>query len=63
VRLSVFIPRNARVMMNAMRMGEFISLSRGEVEARLKLDTESPALKRGWEFWAREAGVGHLLED
>ena len=63
VRLSVFIPRNARVMMNAMRMGEFIALSRGEVEARLKLDTESPALKRGWEFWAREAGVGHLLED
>ena len=63
VRLSVFIPRNARVMMNAMRMGEFISLSRGEVEARLKLDTESPALKRGWEFWAREAGVGHLLEE
>ena len=48
VRLSVFIPRNARVMMNAMRMGEFVSLSRGEVEARLKLDTESPALLRGW---------------
>jgi HCOMODA/2-hydroxy-3-carboxy-muconic semialdehyde decarboxylase len=63
VRLSVFIPRNARVMMNAMRMGEFIALSEGEVQARLKLDTESPALKRGWEYWAREAGVGHLLED
>ncbi len=63
VRLSVFIPRNARVMMNAMRMGEFIALSQGEVEARLKLDTESPALLRGWEYWAREAGVGHLLED
>ncbi len=63
VRLSVFIPRNARVMMNAMRMGEFIALSQGEVDARLKLDTESPALLRGWEYWAREAGVGHLLED
>ena len=63
VRLSVFIPRNARVMMNAMRMGEFVSLSRGEVEARLKLDTESPALLRGWEYWAKEAGVGHLVGD
>jgi len=63
VRLSVFIPRNARVMMNAMRMGDFIALSEGEVQARLKLDTESPALKRGWEYWAREAGVGHMLDD
>ncbi len=61
VRLSVYVPRNARVMMNAMRLGEYISLSRGEIEARLKLDTESPAMKRGWELWAREAGVGHLL--
>ena len=61
VRLAVFIPRNARVMMAAMRMGDFISLSPGEIAARSRLDTESPALLRGWEFWAREAGVGHLL--
>ncbi len=63
VRLSVYIPRNARVMMNAMRLGEFIALSQGEIEARLKLDTETPAMLRGWEFWAREAGVGHLLSN
>lgn len=61
VRLSVYIPRNARVMMNAMRLGEFIALSQGEIEARQKLDTETPAMLRGWEFWAREAGVGPLL--
>jgi len=61
VRLAVYIPRNARVMMAAMRMGDFISLSAGEIAARSGLDPESPALKRGWEFWAREAGVGHLL--
>ena len=63
VRLAVYVPRNARVMMNAMRLGDFISLSSGEVKARSSLDTETPALKRGWELWAREAGVGHLLED
>ena len=62
VRMAVYIPRNARVMMNAMRLGEFIPLSKGEIEARSALDPESPAMKRGWEFWAREAGVGHLLE-
>jgi ribulose-5-phosphate 4-epimerase/fuculose-1-phosphate aldolase len=63
VRLAVYIPRNARVMMAAMRMGEFIPLSSGEVAARQALDTETPALLRGWEFWAREAGVGHLVGD
>jgi hypothetical protein len=44
-----------------MQMGEYKALSRGEIEARLKLDTESPAMRRGWELWAREAGCGHLL--
>ncbi|MFZ9501018.1 MAG: class II aldolase/adducin family protein [Beijerinckiaceae bacterium] len=63
VRLAVYIPRNARVLMNAMRMGEYKALSRGEIEARLQLDITSPALKRGWEFWAREVGCGHLLSD
>ena len=61
VRLSVYIPRNARTQMAAMQMGDYKALSRGEIGARLKLDTESPALRRGWELWAREAGCGHLL--
>ena len=63
VRLSVYVPKNARVMMNAMRLGEFIPLSSGEIKARLKLDTETRAMLRGWEFWAHDAGVGHLLAD
>mgnify|MGYP003351764647 CR=1 FL=1 len=29
---------------------------------RQALDPEAPAMKRGWEFWAKEAGVGHLLD-
>jgi len=61
VRLSVYIPRNARTQLAAMQMGEYKALSRGEIEARLKLDPESPAMRRGWELWAREAGCGHLL--
>ena len=40
VRLSVYIPRNARTQLAAMQMGEYKALSRGEIEARLKLDTE-----------------------
>jgi ribulose-5-phosphate 4-epimerase/fuculose-1-phosphate aldolase len=61
VRLSVYIPRNARTQLAAMQMGEYKALSRGEIEARLKLDSESPAMRRGWEHWAHEAGCGHLL--
>ena len=34
VRLSVYLPRNARVQMNAMRIGEFKPLSAGEIGER-----------------------------
>jgi HCOMODA/2-hydroxy-3-carboxy-muconic semialdehyde decarboxylase len=61
VRLSVYIPRNARTQLAAMQLGEYKALSRGEIEARLKLDPDSPAMRRGWDYWAREAGCGHLL--
>lgn len=61
VRLAVYIPRNARTQFAAMQMGEYKALSRGEIEARLALDPEAPAMKRGWEYWATEAGCAHLL--
>jgi ribulose-5-phosphate 4-epimerase/fuculose-1-phosphate aldolase len=61
VRLSVYLPRNARVQLAAMQLGEYKPLSHGEIEARLKLDPEAPAMRRGWEYWAREAGCEHLL--
>jgi HCOMODA/2-hydroxy-3-carboxy-muconic semialdehyde decarboxylase len=61
VRLSVFIPRNARVQLAAMQMGEYKALSRGEIEARFKLDLDSPGMNRSWEYWAREAGCENLL--
>jgi ribulose-5-phosphate 4-epimerase/fuculose-1-phosphate aldolase len=62
VRICVYIPRNARVQLEAMRLGDFIPLSEGEIGARFALDPDSPAMRRGWEFWAKEAGVGHLLD-
>jgi ribulose-5-phosphate 4-epimerase/fuculose-1-phosphate aldolase len=61
VRLSVFIPRNARVQLAAIQIGEYKALSRGEIEARLKLDIESSGMNRSWEFWARQAGCEDLL--
>lgn len=63
VRLAVYIPRNARVQLQAMQMGDYRVIAPGETQARMDLDPDSPALKRGWEFWGREAGCGHLLDD
>ena len=64
VRLSVYMPRNARVLMAAMRLGgEVKGLHPGEIAARLAIDPESPAMRRGWELWAREAGCAKMLED
>ena len=63
VRLAVYIPRNARVQLQAMQMGEYRVISPGETQARVALDPDSPALMRGWEYWAREAGCEALLED
>ena len=63
VRLSVYIPRNARVLMAALRLGgEVKSLHPAEMAARTAIDPESPAMRRGWELWAREAGCAHLLD-
>jgi HCOMODA/2-hydroxy-3-carboxy-muconic semialdehyde decarboxylase len=61
VRLSAYIPRNARTIMAAKPLGRLTGISRGESEARLALDPESNALRRGWEYWARQAGCGDLL--
>ena len=63
VRLSVYIPRNARVLMAAMRLGgEVKGVHPGEMAARLAIDPESPAMRRGWELWAREAGCADMLD-
>jgi ribulose-5-phosphate 4-epimerase/fuculose-1-phosphate aldolase len=63
VRLSVYLPRNARVLMRAMQLGgEIKYLSAGEIEARSRgYRPYSPETWRAWEYWANKAGCGHLL--
>ncbi len=63
IRLAVYLPRNARVLQSAMRMSsEVRGLSAGEIAARVALDPNSPAMTRGWEYWARQAGCADLLD-
>jgi ribulose-5-phosphate 4-epimerase/fuculose-1-phosphate aldolase len=62
VRMSVYVPRNARVQYKALQLGELKPLSRGEIEARnAGYKPYSPETWRAWEYWATRAGCAHLL--
>jgi len=63
VRLSVYLPRNARALMRAKQLGgEIKYLSQGEIEARNRgYSPYSVETWRTWEYWAKKAGCGHLL--
>ena len=61
VRLSVYLPANARVLTTAMGFGQFKALAPGEVKTQTDFDPQAPASWRAWEYWARRAGVGDLL--
>jgi ribulose-5-phosphate 4-epimerase/fuculose-1-phosphate aldolase len=62
VRMSVYVPRNARVQYRAMQLGEPKPLSTGEIAARnAGYKPYSPETWRAWEYWATRAGCAHLL--
>ena len=63
VRLSVYLPRNARALMRAKQLGGPIKyLSQGEIDARnAGYSPYSPETWRAWEYWANKAACGHML--
>jgi HCOMODA/2-hydroxy-3-carboxy-muconic semialdehyde decarboxylase len=63
VRMSVYLPRNARALMRAKQLGgEVKYLSEGEIAARNRgYSPYSTETWRTWEYWANKAGCGHLL--
>ena len=63
VRLSVYLPVNARVQTAAMRFGSFKALAPGEIQGASGFDPGLPAYWRAWEYWAHRAGVGERLGD
>ncbi len=64
VRMSVYLPRNARVQFKAMQLGKAKPLSKGEIEARTSgYKPQSPETQRAWQYWAARAGCAELLKD
>ena len=63
LRMSVALPKNARVYLEAMRLGPVKALTAGEIKNRLTVmgTAETPATLRAWEYWACRCGCGHLL--
>jgi HCOMODA/2-hydroxy-3-carboxy-muconic semialdehyde decarboxylase len=61
VRLCVYLPRNARILLHAMRLGEFKRMSEGEINSRLAYKSGSPEMQRAWEYWAKRAGCADML--
>lgn len=64
VRVSVYLPRNARALTTALMLGGDIkSLSPGEIDARNQkaYSPDSPATFRAWEYWANKCGCGHMV--
>jgi HCOMODA/2-hydroxy-3-carboxy-muconic semialdehyde decarboxylase len=67
VRLSVYLPRNARVQMNALRIGgklggKPVPLSKGEIAARAAgYKPHSPETWRAWQYWATRAGCAEMI--
>jgi HCOMODA/2-hydroxy-3-carboxy-muconic semialdehyde decarboxylase len=62
VRLSVYLPRNARVQFAAMQLGKPVKLSKGEIAARAAgYRPHAPETWRAWEYWANRAGCGDMI--
>lgn len=66
VRVSIYMPSNARVLSDALRLGDVKQLTPGEIKAA-GVGSEDPgvrkALLRGWQYWATRAGCGDLVDE
>ena len=61
VRLSIMLPRNARILTTALQFGGLKPLSPGEVALRESMNPDGKEFYRAWEYWAMRAGVGDML--
>jgi ribulose-5-phosphate 4-epimerase/fuculose-1-phosphate aldolase len=63
VRMSVYLPRNARALQNAKALGGYVkTLRQGEIDARNRgYSPYSVETWRAWHYWATKAGVGDMV--
>lgn len=62
LKVSIYLPQNARVLMDAMRLGGKLKpLTAREIEIRDEAGPGGRELDRAIEYWAAKAGCSHLL--
>jgi ribulose-5-phosphate 4-epimerase/fuculose-1-phosphate aldolase len=57
LKTSIYLPLNAKVLMDALRLGPVKPLSPGEIAVRRKTPIDSPAYTRALEYWRNRAEV------
>jgi HCOMODA/2-hydroxy-3-carboxy-muconic semialdehyde decarboxylase len=60
VKMSVYLPSNARVLMDALRLvgpNDISYVTPGEIEIRSRLAPDHSAMRRAWDHWCKRAGV------
>lgn len=53
---AIYLPRNAHILMNALRLGPVKSLSKNEVASFKRLATSASGPQRAWEYWSMRLG-------
>jgi ribulose-5-phosphate 4-epimerase/fuculose-1-phosphate aldolase len=59
VGLAVYLPKNARVLLKSMPLGEVKALSAGEIE-QITSGPQAHDMKRAWEYWSQRAGCSDV---
>lgn len=63
VRIAVYLRVNARVQMDALKLGHVRYLSDGEIERIKDIRPDAPELQRAWSYWATRAGCAEMLDE
>ncbi len=59
VTISVYLPKNARILTTARLLGggRVRAITPAEIDVVGPVQPEAPAYQRGWEYWCKRAGV------
>lgn len=63
IRICVYLKLNAKVLLDALKLGNVKYLSPGEIQEIRNWDINSSAMQRAWIAWATQAGCEQLLSD
>jgi len=57
VKVAIYLPKNAKIQLEAAKLGSFKPLSKGEINVRSTVEPTAPQMVRAWQYWCSKAGV------